>query len=91
MHRDLKPANIFLKEGKWKIGDFGFAKQLPSAEALIVEGFRVGSPLFMPLETLERNMYSAKSDSFALGVIIYFLILKEFPWEGSSLSKLIKR
>jgi serine/threonine protein kinase len=52
VHRDLKPANIFQKDGRWKIGDFGFAKRLPSAEALIVEGFRVGSPLFMPLETL---------------------------------------
>jgi serine/threonine protein kinase len=36
-------------------------------------------------------MYSAKSDSFALGVIIYFLITKEFPWEGSSLSSLIRK
>jgi serine/threonine protein kinase len=36
-------------------------------------------------------MYSAKSDSFALGVIIYFLILKEFPWQGSTLAKLVRR
>jgi serine/threonine protein kinase len=50
----------------------------------------VGSPLFMPLEILERSMYSAKSDSFALGVIIYFLITKEYPWEGTSLNKLIR-
>jgi hypothetical protein len=35
-------------------------------------------------------MYSAKSDSFALGIIIYYLIFKEFPWHGSSLPKLIE-
>ena len=34
-------------------------------------------------------MYSAKSDSFALGVIIFSLILGETPWSGSSLSQLI--
>lgn len=43
----------------------------------------------MPLETLERNMYSAKSDSFALGVIIYYLIFREMPWSGNNLSQLI--
>ncbi len=35
-------------------------------------------------------MYSAKSDSFALGIIIYFLLFKEFPWHGSNTAELIK-
>jgi serine/threonine protein kinase len=26
MHRDFKPANVFMKDGKLKIGDLGFAK-----------------------------------------------------------------
>jgi serine/threonine protein kinase len=34
-------------------------------------------------------MYSAKSDSFALGVIIFSLILGETPWSGSNLAQLI--
>jgi serine/threonine protein kinase len=52
IHRDLKPANIFLKEGVWKIGDFGFSKRIPQPSSLIIEGYKVGTPLFMPLETL---------------------------------------
>ena len=28
VHRDIKPANIFLKEGKVKLADFGFAVPL---------------------------------------------------------------
>lgn len=48
VHRDLKPANIFLKEGVWKIGDFGFARKIPYPDALIIENYKVGSPLFMP-------------------------------------------
>jgi serine/threonine protein kinase len=49
VHRDLKPANIFLKNGVWKIGDFGFAKKISHSGALIIESIKVGSPLFMPL------------------------------------------
>ncbi len=90
VHRDLKPANIFLKNGTWKIGDFGFAKKISHSGALIIEGYKVGSPLYMPLETLERNMYSIKSDSYSLGVIIYYLITKTFPYHGKDVSRLIK-
>jgi serine/threonine-protein kinase ULK/ATG1 len=28
VHRDLKPDNILIKNGKFKIGDFGFAKKI---------------------------------------------------------------
>jgi serine/threonine protein kinase len=73
------------------VGDFGFAKIIDAPNSLVIENYRVGSPIFMPLETLERNLYSAKTDSFALGVLIYNLITREFPWSGSSnLSSLIK-
>ena len=30
MHRDLKPANIFINNGVYKLGDFGFAKVVDS-------------------------------------------------------------
>jgi serine/threonine protein kinase len=42
----------------------------------------------MPLETLERNMYSIKSDSYALGVLIYYLIFKDYPFTGKDVSEL---
>lgn len=90
VHRDLKPANIFLKDGCWKIGDFGFAKKISHSGALIIEGYKVGSPLYMPIETLERNMYSIKSDSYSLGVMIYYLISRKFPYHGKDVHKLIK-
>ena len=90
IHRDIKPANIFRKDGQWKIGDFGFARKISHSGALIIEAYRVGSPLFMPLETLERNMYSIKSDSFALGIIIYYLIFRQFPFGGKDIPSIIK-
>jgi hypothetical protein len=38
-----------MKDGIWKIGDFGFSKRIPNANSLIIENYKVGSPLFMPL------------------------------------------
>jgi serine/threonine protein kinase len=52
LHRDIKPANIFLKDGVWKIGDFGFERALPEGQSQVRESYRVGSPIFMPLESL---------------------------------------
>jgi serine/threonine protein kinase len=49
VHRDLKPTNIFRKDGQWKIGDFGFAKRITKSNELIIEDYKVGTPLFMPL------------------------------------------
>jgi len=86
----LKPDNIFLKDGVWKIGDFGFARKISHAGVLIMETYKVGSLLYMPLETLQRNMYSIKSDSFSLGVIIYNLIMKSYPFGGKDINKLMK-
>jgi eukaryotic-like serine/threonine-protein kinase len=86
----LKPDNIFLKNGTWKIGDFGFARKISHAGVLIMETYKVGSPLYMPLETLQRNMYSIKSDSFSLGVIIFNLIMRGYPFGGKDTNKLIK-
>lgn len=90
MHRDIKPPNVFLKGDTWKIGDFGFAITIPEASATIIENYTIGSPLFMPLETLESNIYSAKTDSFALGVLMYYLMTKHYPWYSKSKSGLIK-
>ena len=87
VHRDLKPANIFLKDGVWKIGDFGFSKRIINNSS-IVENYKIGSPLFMPLESLEKSTYSSKNDSFALGVSIYYLIARKYPWLGNDSSEL---
>jgi serine/threonine protein kinase len=80
MHRDIKPANVLLKEGVWKLSDFGFAQELSNMNSIVKEDYLIGSPLYMPLESLSTNLYSSKSDSFALGVFIYYLLFHHYPW-----------
>jgi serine/threonine protein kinase len=43
----------------------------------------------MPIESLADNLYSTKSDSFALGVLIYYLASRRFPWRGKDKTELI--
>lgn len=76
IHRDIKPANIFLRGKDWKIGDFGFARYVPYKNVQIQEMYTIGSPLYMPPETLEKNIYSLKTDSFALGILFFHLVTK---------------
>jgi hypothetical protein len=38
----------------------------------------------MPPETLSRNIYSLKTDSFAFGVLFFHIITKQFPWPANN-------
>ena len=68
-HRDLKPANIFItKEGQVKVGDFGICKVL---DGLPVKGTQIGTSIYMPPETFERNDVSFESDIWAIGCIMH--------------------
>ena len=55
IHRDIKPGNILYDGKNWKIADFGFS--LESKEEVKTIN-NVGTPLYMPLESLEKNLYS---------------------------------
>lgn len=49
LHRDLKPANVLIKGHKLKIADFGFAIK---GKKSIIDNISVGTPLYMPPESL---------------------------------------
>lgn len=69
-HMDVKPDNIYVKNGVYKIGDFGCAtlmdRSLPIEE---------GDSRYMPSEILnDRYEHLDKVDIFSLGVTIYELV-----------------
>ena len=74
LHRDLKPENIFLDDAmNAKLGDFGLAQALYSANSYITDASFVGTPYYMAPEILNGRAHSRASDVWSLGCILYEL------------------
>ena len=86
-HRDIKLHNILVKylnkektEFKVLLSDYGVSNQLNSMTQEFTT--HAGTRLTMAPEILEGKEYNTKCDLWSLGVIIYQLCTKKFPFEG---------
>ena len=88
IHRDLKPANIMLDQrGNVVVMDFGLAAvadQLRGAEA------RSGTPAYMAPEQLRGEQVTAKSDIYALGMVLYEIFTGKRAYEAATMAELIR-
>ena len=89
LHRDLKPSNVLVDAAtdQPRVTDFGLAKRLDGESSLTMTGQVLGSPHFMPPEQADarRGKVSRRSDVYALGGILYFLLTARPPFQGDSL------
>jgi len=91
-HRDLKPANLFISRTKTqeiiKVLDFGISKveaeesedcEKTSSDAML------GTPYYMSPEQLRNpSNVDGRTDVWALGVTLYFLLSREHPFPGAN-------
>ena len=94
VHRDLKSSNVMVTpEGRSKVLDFGLAKRLRDAEAaeatrsqgsLTQAGSVVGTLHYMPPEVLQGEPADARSDLWALGVMLYEMAAGRLPFRGQT-------
>jgi eukaryotic-like serine/threonine-protein kinase len=97
IHRDIKPANIFaaIRGGRYdvaKLLDFGLAKPvIEVGEAhLTQEGAITGSPLYMsPEQATGDREPDARSDIYAVGSVLYFLLTGRPPFEDDKPMRVI--
>jgi tRNA A-37 threonylcarbamoyl transferase component Bud32/tetratricopeptide (TPR) repeat protein len=91
-HRDLKPPNILVSDdGRVKVLDFGLAKLREprfdageSTSMLTQEGSVLGTAAYMSPEQAEGMAVDARSDVFALGVVLYEMATGERPFQGAT-------
>ncbi len=84
IHRDLKPKNIMIdRDGDAKIMDFGLART-PHGVKLTEVGHVVGTPSFMSPEQINGDALDLRSDLFALGVVMFYILTGVLPFEAES-------
>lgn len=85
IHRDLKPANLFIsRKGKIKLGDFGIARDT-EATALTAAGKTLGTYAYMAPEQIQvSDPISRKTDLYALGCVLYQVIVGETPFQSDN-------
>ena len=87
IHRDLKPANVLLTlDGRPKITDFGLAKQMVGDSEQTRTGVIMGTPSYMAPEQAWGHTHEIGplSDQYALGAILYELLVGRPPFQGAT-------
>ncbi len=82
IHRDLKPENIILTANGPVITDFGLAKLLMEEAATV--SVVMGTPSYMAPEQIQAEPVDARTDVYALGILLYELLTGRVPYTGST-------
>lgn len=84
IHRDLKPSNVMLDDhGNAYLSDFGIAQIMQDAGRLTGSAV-IGTPAYMSPEQAEGRPLDARSDVYALGVVLFEMITGREPYQADT-------
>ena len=87
IHRDVKAQNVMRasEDGRIILMDFGAGEFMADA----ANSPQQGTPVYVAPEIFDGGPASARSDIYAVGVLLYFLVTREFPVRGASVPQLV--
>jgi serine/threonine-protein kinase len=94
VHRDLKPANVYVVAREHnpyfiKLLDFGIAQlRGHGAQGLTLAGSVMGTPQYMSPEQITGLAVDARSDVWAMGVMLYRAVTGQAPFKGEQFAEL---
>jgi serine/threonine-protein kinase len=95
VHRDIKPENILLHEGRVQMADFGIALAVSTAGGgtrMTETGMSLGTPHYMaPEQAMGEKEITPKADIYALGCVLYEMLVGEPPFTGPTAQAIIAR
>lgn len=87
IHRDLKLGNMFLTEDmQLKIGDFGLATRLDNNDSK-KKATICGTPNYIAPEVLNKEGHGFPADIWAMGCILYAMLVGQPPFEMATLKE----
>jgi serine/threonine-protein kinase len=94
VHRDVKPENLFLtslggEHDFVKVIDFGIAKVTHSDASMTGTGWVLGTPAYISPEVAMGASADTRSDVYALGAVLYFLLCGRPPFEADNVAGLL--
>ena len=91
VHRDLKPSNVILVDSRAVVTDFGLAiagpdsfGKLEPSTTLTLPGQLMGTPEYMAPEQIRNQTVTARSDIYALGMVMYEMLTGQRPSPGAN-------
>jgi serine/threonine-protein kinase len=95
VHRDVKPENIMFQDGHALVADFGIGKALSAADSqsssFTQAGMSIGTPAYMSPEQAAGEGVDGRSDLYALGCVLYEMLVGEPPFTGATAQAVIAK
>jgi hypothetical protein len=94
IHRDIKPENILLHDGQALVADFGIAlaASTPGGARLTETGLSPGTPPYTsPEQARGERQLDARTDVYALGCVLYEMLLGEPPFTGPTAQAIVAK